>query len=124
MARAPDDGQSTVEFALLLPVLVLALAVVVQLGVVAYEQILVVNAAREGAREAAVNADRGDVERAVRAAGPLAADRLSITMGERGAPGSRVTVGVRYRMAVRVPLLHRIFGDGVLQSSATMRVER
>lgn len=108
----------------MLPFVVLAVAAVLQVGVLARDQVLLTHAAREGARAAAVESDRGAVERAVRAAGPLDPSRLTITMGDRGEPGSRVTVSVRYAVTIRVPLLRRLLGDRTLQAKATMRVER
>ena len=50
-----DRGQSTVEVALLLPFVALLLLAVVQVGLVARDQVLVVHAAREAARAAAVD---------------------------------------------------------------------
>ena len=49
-----DRGQSTVEFALVLPLVVMVLLLVVQVGLVVRDQVLVVHAAREAARAAAV----------------------------------------------------------------------
>ncbi len=57
MTRPPTGevaGQATVELVLVLPVVVLALLLVIQVGLIARAQVLVVNAAREGARAAAV----------------------------------------------------------------------
>ena len=57
MTRPPRGaaGQATVELLLVLPVVILALLLVIQMGLIARAQILVVNAAREGARAAAVD---------------------------------------------------------------------
>lgn len=108
----------------MLPFVVLAVAVVLQIGVLARDQVLVTHAAREGARAAAVESDRGAIERAVREAGPLDPSRLTIAVSDRGEPGSRVTVTVRYAATIRVPLLHRVLGGRTLHGRATMRVER
>jgi hypothetical protein len=51
-------GQSVVELALMLPVLVVLLAGIVDLGRIYYAYITVVNVAREGARYAAANPPR------------------------------------------------------------------
>lgn len=50
-----QDGQSLVEVALMLPVLILILAGVVDLGRVYYTYVTITNAAREGARAGASN---------------------------------------------------------------------
>ena len=63
-------GQSTVEFAVLLPVLVLSVLVLVQGGLVVRDQLLVQHAAREGARAAAVSESVADVQDAAGARRP------------------------------------------------------
>ncbi|MCJ7781820.1 MAG: pilus assembly protein [Acidimicrobiia bacterium] len=111
-----------VEFALVVP-LVLALVLgVVEVALVARSQMEVVNAAREGAREAAVSPDPSDAVRAARA-----------SLGE---VGSSAQVSVRRpdvvgRLAeVRVTLPYRVaapFFGGVgvqITAKAVMRVER
>ena len=61
MRRARGSiGQSTVEFALVLPLVVLLVLFVVQGGLIVRDQLLVSHAAREAARAAAVtDEDRG-----------------------------------------------------------------
>lgn len=122
--RRRDNGQATVELALLLPFLVLLMVAVVQVAVFARAQVLVVHAAREGARAAAVDSDRSAVEQAVREAGPLAPDRLRTEMTNRGAPGTRVTVRVHYFAPVHIPILRRFLKGVTLTAQVTMRVER
>jgi len=123
-ARAPDAGQATVELALILPLVMLLLLALIQAAVVARDQLLVIHAAREAAREAAVDADPAAPARAARAAAPLDPDRLSVTTSGRGAVGSDVTVTVRYRPPNRLPVVGRLLGDLTLHGEATMRVER
>ena len=112
------------ELALVLPLVVLLLLAVVQLGLLVRDQILVVHAAREAAREAAVDPAADAPRRAALASSTLVGDRLTVTATGRGAPGSRVTVEVAYRPATHVPLLGAAVGDLTLRASATMRVER
>ena len=123
-ARASvDRGQSTVELALILPVvLVLALAVV-QVGLVVRDQVRVVHAAREGARAAAVSSDPGAAAGAVDRNGALAPDRTEVTTSPRSGRGSEVTVAVTYRAATDLPLVGPLLPDLVLTADATMRVE-
>ena len=52
-----EEGQATVELALLLPVVVVLLLAVLQLGLVARDVVLVAHAAREASRVAAVDDD-------------------------------------------------------------------
>ena len=128
-ARAPapasgDRGQATVELALLLPLVALLLLGLVQVAVVARDQVLVAHAAREAARAAAVDDDVDAVRRAAEQAGPLATDRLEIEVHGRDGVGSRVRVVVRYRVPLRLPLIGQAVRDLELRSEATMRVER
>ena len=53
----PARGQATVEFVLVLPLVVVVCLAVVQVAVVARRDVLVAHAAREAARAAAVEAD-------------------------------------------------------------------
>ena len=55
--RRGDEGQAAVELALVLPLVVALLLAVVQVGLIVRDQVLVVHAAREAAREAAVDPD-------------------------------------------------------------------
>jgi Flp pilus assembly protein TadG len=122
--RREDGGQASVELALVLPLVVLLLLAVVQLGLLVRDQILVVHAAREAAREAAVDPAADAPRRAAVASSTLAGDRLTVTSTGRGAAGSRVTVEVAYKASTGVPLVGAALGDLTLRASATMRVER
>jgi Flp pilus assembly pilin Flp len=120
----PDAGQATVELALLLPLVAVLLVALVQAGLLVRDQVLVIHAAREAARAAAVDHDPGAAERAARSAGPLDTRRLRARVEGRGARGSRVTVHLAYDPPSRVPLVGGLLGDVRLRASATMRVER
>ena len=119
-----DGGQASVELALVLPLVMLLLLAVVQLGLLVRDQILVVHAAREAVREAAVDPGADAPRRAALASSTLADARLTVTTSGRGAVGSRVRVEVAYRASTGVPLLGAAIGDLTLRASATMRVER
>jgi Na+-transporting methylmalonyl-CoA/oxaloacetate decarboxylase gamma subunit len=122
-ARA-QRGQAAVELALVLPVLALLALALVQVGLVVRDQVRVTFGAREGARQAAVEDDEGAVRRAVTASTRLGGHRLDVDVGDRGQPGSRVTVRVAYRAPTDLPLVGRLVGDVHLEGVATMRVER
>jgi Flp pilus assembly protein TadG len=122
--RRSDRGQATVELALTLPVVVILLLGLVQAGMLVRDQILVTHAAREAARAAAVVDDRSRIEQAAAAAGPLDRHRLTVEVGPRGAPGSRITVNLSYGTATRVPLIGSLFPDVTLRARASMRVEQ
>ncbi|WP_423981991.1 TadE/TadG family type IV pilus assembly protein, partial [Ilumatobacter sp.] len=54
--RSDDRGQSAVEFAVALPLIVIAMLAIAQVGVTVRNEVAVELAAREGARAAAVSA--------------------------------------------------------------------
>jgi len=115
-----DGGQATVEFAMLLPVAFIAALLVVQVGLVVRDQILVVHAAREGARAAA--ADGGDAGAA--RAGVAAASGLVPNGGvDVRSGGDRVTVTVRHRSSTDLPLVGGFVPDVSVEGTATMRIE-
>lgn len=119
-----DGGQATVELALLLPLVVVLLVALVQAGLLVRDQVLLIHAAREAARAAAVDADAGAATRAARNAGPLDPGRLRVRVTGRDGRGSRVTAHVAYDSPIRLPVVGRRLGDVPLRASATMRVER
>lgn len=118
--RANDDsGQAVVEFALTLPVLVIALLGVVQIVVVVRAQLAVTHAAREGARAASVAASPAD---AASQAARRAVDLEAISVGTT-ATRDRVTVVVRAQVATDVPLVGALFSDVTVTAGATMARE-
>jgi len=119
-----EDGQSSVELALCLPVLAFVALVLLQVAVVVRAQVLLTHAAREAAREAAVTADVAAVRRAAVESGGLDGARLSVTVSGRGRPGSRARVEVRYVVPTDLPLVGPLVGDLQIRANAAMRVER
>lgn len=113
-------GQATVEFAFLVPLVVLAALALVQVGLIVRDQMGVVHAAREAARAASVDPDPDSPRRAARRTLPGA----RVEVGERPAPGGEITVTVTYRSVTDLPLVGPLFPDPALHASATMRVER
>jgi hypothetical protein len=110
-------GQATVELALVLPLVVLALMAVLQVGLVVRDQVAVVHAAREAARAASVDGDPGRAARRVLA-------RAEVHVGARPKVGEPIAVEVEYRSRTDLPLVGALFPDPDLHASATMRVER
>lgn len=120
---AGQRGQASVELALALPLVALVLLAVVQVGLVVRDQVLVIHAARSGARAAAVHHERSAPVEAARAAGPLNPGRMAVRSRGRSGAGSLVEVEVEYRSPTEVPLVGALVGDVTLRGSATMRVE-
>jgi Flp pilus assembly protein TadG len=118
-----DRGSSSVEFALVLPLALLAALAELKVGLVAKDALVVGQAAREGAREAAVSTDDGRAREAALRSG-LSETRTDVEVSRAGSVGDPVTVTVRYRAAFVVPFVDWLFPAQVeLRSSATMRQE-
>ncbi len=119
----PDAGQSVVELALVLPVVVMLALAVVQIGVVARDQLLVHHAAREAARRAAVEpTDVAARSGAIEATG-LTPDRLAVTLIGDRSRGDLITARVEYRSPTDVPLAGVALDDVIVTAAVTMRVE-
>ena len=122
--RRRERGQSTVELAFLLPVVVVLGLAVVQVGLVSRDHLLVHHAAREAARRAAVEPDEAAALAAAQAGAPsLAPDRLKVQLSGARRPGERLTVEVRYRSTGPVPLVGRVAARYELSARVTVRVE-
>jgi Flp pilus assembly pilin Flp len=121
--RRGESGQATVELALVLPLVALFLLAVVQVALVARDTILVVHAAREAVREAAVDPSRAGARRAAEVGSGLSGPRLAVDVVRRGAPGGQVEVRVTYRAPTDVPLIGKLVPDVELSTRAIMRVE-
>ena len=116
-----EGGQAVVELALMLPLACGLLLVLLEAGLVARDQIMVVHAAREAARVAAVDPDPAAAVEAARSSGGL--DGLAVELRGRAGPGSRVTATVRFREPGRIAVFGLLTSRIELEASATMRVE-
>lgn len=118
-----ERGSVTIEFFLVIPLLILVLAAGIQVISMARARIELVGAVREGARVAATTPDPAKAVEAVRSAlAPEDRDRVRITVSRPGVVGrpARVTASMRHHFTV--PLLD---GLGVnLSATASMLVER
>lgn len=124
VSAAPDAGQGTAELAVLLPVLLILIFTVVQVGVVVRDHASVHHAARAAARRAAVTPDEASARAgAVDAAGGLRADRLQVELDGGRQSGDVLTVSVSYPSPTEVPLVGRFVGDVELSATASVRVE-
>lgn len=116
-------GQSTVELAVLLPVLLILVFTVIQVGVVARDHLSVNEAARAAARRAAVTPDLTSARAGAADATGLDADRLRVALSGGRDSGDVVTVSVGYSSPTEVPLVGRLIGDVELSATATVMVE-
>jgi Flp pilus assembly protein TadG len=114
-----------VEFALLLPILLLVLLALVQVGVLARDRLLLAQASRAGAREAAItDSESAVVDSAARAAPGLDPARLRVTVERTGSRGAPVTVSAAYDVPIAAVLVGWLLPAVVtLTDAATTRQE-
>src|SRR5579863_5400558 len=119
---APDRGAAAVEFALLLPVLLLLVFGLIDLGRALNAQITLTQAAREGARLAALS-QANVVSRTQAAAIGLSGVTVTVTACPSGSgAASDATVQVSYPFTFITPLgaIGRLFGGSGPGSSLTL----
>lgn len=122
-----EDGQTMVEFALVIPILCLVLFAVIQFGILYNNYVTLTDAARIGARKAAVSRyEEKPVEATIAKVEDAASDldltklRVTVTTSawERG---EDVTVAATYPYSI--DLLGFVVASGNLKSQTTERVE-
>lgn len=123
--RRGERGSAVVEFALVLPILLLVCIALVQVTVIARDQLLVVQAARASAREAAVDPDEDAVRSTALAAAPgLDPASVDVTAARTGGRGEPVRVTVGYDAMIAAPLAGVLLPSSVrLTAESTMRQE-
>ena len=115
-----ERGQATVEFALILPLVVFLILAVLQTALILRDYVGVVHAAREAVR--AVSVDRDPV--AARDAARRVLAGATVDVGARPSVGGPIRVEVRYVSHTDLPMVGLLFPDPVLHASAVMRTER
>ncbi len=111
-AAAAEGGQSLVEFALLLPLLLLILLGTIQFGIVLENYLAVVDAAHVGDRVASLGGTCGQVTTAARQTATAAGlGHISVNCpSPLPLAGQAVAVGVTYDIPVVVPLFWPMLG--------------
>jgi len=115
-------GQAAVELALVLPLVLLLFLGLVQVGLVVRDDVLLVHAAREAARRAAVDRADGHARTAALTGSGLTASRLEVRTTRDDAAGT-VTETLQYRSPTGLPLIGPLLPDVTLEAKATMREE-
>lgn len=125
-----QHGQSLVEFALVMPILILILFGILEFGRIFFSYIVITNAAREGARAGAVGKPDTEVITTVFDAAPLPQKdtKLQVTKVDPvqsfRKPGLPFTVEVSYNVDLITPLFAEILPNPMtLKTQAVMRVE-
>ena len=129
-----ERGQSIVEFAFILPFLLFLLLAITQFGLAFHNYLAITDAARVGARAAAVNrttnpcgAATTAIQNTVSASQwSVISSRISCNPSTPGAPGSSYTISINYPFAIGLPGmfgLPAINTTGTMNASATERLE-
>ena len=116
-----QSGQAAVELALVLPLVTILLLGAVQLALIVNDQVMVTHAAREAAREAAVDPSPEAPRRAALAGASLVPGRLQVRVTPSA--GERVAATLVYRSPTPVPLVGALLPDVRLTATASMRRE-
>jgi Flp pilus assembly protein TadG len=127
--RRESHGQSLVEAAIILPVLIILIMGIIDFGLLFNNTIMISNAAREGARQAALGGNDDEVVQTIQNMTTTldqTAMTVSITPGYAARNhGTEVTVSVSYQNELITPLIDSFFSGGAasLKSTSIMRVE-
>lgn len=126
--RSEERGSITVEFALVLPFIMMAMLAVLQAGVTGASHIMVSQAAREGARQATTADNDAEISQAAyAAAGLIPSDRLTVSWNaSRGwSTGAPVTVIASAEVPCVFPALSKVWPSAFkTRATSTMRLEK
>lgn len=123
-----QKGQALVEFAIILPLLLLLIMGIIQFGMIINAYLSIQNAAREGARAGILGSSDTEIESIMINTLPaLNADSLivNITPSEADrSSGDPLTVNVRYNYPIIIPIIDSLFSNTVvLNAETSMRIE-
>lgn len=123
-----QKGQALVEFAVVLPVLLLLVMGIAQFGMLLSSYLTLENAAREAARAGIIGSTDTEIEEVITTSSPnLEKEKLTIDItpseGSRTS-GESLTVNLTYKYDLTVPVISSLFGNVVeLNAETSMRIE-
>lgn len=124
-----EKGQSLVEFAILLPVLLLLIMGILEFGLMLNSYLTINNSAREGARLGIVSGSNSEISNLITNISPnLDSQNLHVSItppleGSRKSGGT-ISVEVIYNYQVTIPIINNILGNVVvLKAQTSMRIE-
>ncbi|WP_034630514.1 TadE/TadG family type IV pilus assembly protein [Desulfotruncus alcoholivorax] len=127
--RGDNRGQALVEFALVLPILILLLMAIFEFGNIFHSYLLITTASREGARMGVVgHSDAEITQRIEEVCSTLDTSKMTINIEphdpnyrNRGVP---LTVEVDYENSLLTPLLRTFLPDPLtIRARSIMRIE-
>lgn len=128
--RKNEKGQSMVELALILPIIIVILFGILEFGRIFHSYLVITHAAREGVRYGTVGKTDAEIIGRIREAAPLpeADTKLHVTKLEPSqssrTSGLPLTVEITYDIALITPIFSDFLPNPVtLRAQSTMRVE-
>lgn len=122
-----EQGQSLVELAVVLPVLLLILFGIIEFGRVFGAYLTLTSASREAARAGVVGATNAQMETLVGSKAGLDWNNLTITITPPPSSrkrGEELTVRLDYEVQIFTPIIGDLVGNSVsLTAETTMRIE-
>lgn len=123
-----NQGQAMLEFALVLPILLLLVFGIIEFGIIFFDNLVITQAAREGARVGVVGGSDAEILDTVeRIAGTLDVSRLQIEIDPDQSGRSRgdsLKVKVHYDVPILTPIMGQFIPNPYpLEAAAIMRVE-
>jgi len=126
MKRRNEKGQSLVEFALVVPLVILILMAIIEFGFMFNAYITISNASREGARLGALGSnDTAVVTRVVDTSVALDPTKISVSITPANrSRGDMIRVQVNYDYVLITPIVSSILSPFIdLEAETVMRVE-
>lgn len=123
-----ESGQSLVEFAIILPILLLLIMGIIEFGLIMNSYLTIQNASREGARIGIVGAADSDIRNRIISDSPnlQTADlTINITPGEGSrSSGDTITVAIYYNYHLVTPIISSLLNNSlILKAQTSMRME-
>lgn len=118
-----EKGQSLVEFALIVPVLILLLLGIIDFGRIFHAYLTIDHAGREAARAASIGKNVAEIK----SVAVNKASSIGLTSGQvqvvTGPSGTDATITISYPITFLTPLIGSIAGPLTLTDATVMRVE-
>jgi Flp pilus assembly protein TadG len=136
MKKVRKNGQSTVEFALLLPLLLMIIVLIIEVSILFHNYLVITQLSREVARLGAlggtnqqilekINTTESQLINTYLLVGDIVEDEISILPANESERevGADISVSISYRVHINIPY----FGEAIgltMKAISTMRIER
>ncbi|GHH97576.1 TadE/TadG family type IV pilus assembly protein [Neobacillus kokaensis] len=121
MLMKSEKGQSLVEFALILPLLVMLVLGIIDFGRIFHAYLTIDHAGREAARAASIGKTQAEAEQIGINAGKSI--NLTDVKVSPGSSGADATVTITYPITFLTPVIGSVVGEITLTDTTVMRVE-